>query len=249
MKRDDLIDIDEKSLPNVTLTEEQKDKLRKSFRKSLKRFNENNFIIPIDSSPENIKRIEDNLGTNKDDIIHGVKHARVLKELSLEAAIKDCQINDDSIVLKKFFQMGAGMEAKDATPSLLTGVFYCYIIVSKDLFISYSFDNHFRFLSKRTIPIKEIESVGLSSDYKNNLKLTNENLIINITHKCKEQVSGFWLASKNPNDSYDLIEMKNLLLNLGVNHFIPRFFEPGMVFYMFFMGFFVFIMLMNTFSN
>ena len=100
-------------------------------------------------------------------------------------------------------------------------------------------DHFFRFLRKRTIPIKEIDSVGISSEYRKNLNFTNETLVINIDHTSKEQVSSFWLTSKNPKDSSDLIELKNILINLGVKPYIQKIFTPLFAFYIFFMIVFV----------
>ncbi|WP_143316625.1 hypothetical protein [Clostridium sp. HBUAS56017] len=225
MSKKDLIDVDERSLPNVFLSDNQKNRIKKSLYKNIKRFTENNYGLKIDNSLENIKRMEEKLGSKKDDVIHGVKHARVLKELALEAARKDCPLKDEEILCQKFFQIGTGMENRDATLSIFYSVFYCQIYISKDYFISYSFDNFFRLQHRRIIPIKYIQSVGISKLDKNRLKLSRDNLIIDIDYWSNENVTTYYLIGT----MLDMIEVRNLLMNLGARPFIHKRFSVGRI--------------------
>ncbi|MDS0525548.1 hypothetical protein NNC19_07655 [Clostridium sp. SHJSY1] len=225
MNKKDLIDIDENKLPNISLSEEQINRIKKSLYKNIKRFTENNYELKTDISLENIKRIEANLGDRKDDIIHGVKHARVLKELALQATRKDCTIKDKKIICDKFFQIGAGMENKDATLSIFYSVFYCQIYISKDYFISYSFDNFYRLQHRRIIPMKYIKAAGISRMDKDRLKLSSDNLIIDIDYRSNENLSTYYLVGKMD----DMVEVKDLLITLGAKPFNHKRFSIGRI--------------------
>jgi hypothetical protein len=248
MNKKDLIDVNESNLPNVSLSKEQKNRIKKSLYKNIKRFTENNFGLKVDTSLENIIRIEEKLGDKKDDVIHGVKHARVLKELALEAARKDCPLKDEEIISQKFFQIGTGMENKDSTLSIFYSVFYCQIYISKDYFISYSFDNFYRLQYRRIIPIKYINSVGISNKTKDRLKLSRDNLIIDIDYWSNENVTTYYLI----NTMSDMIEVQDLLINLGAKPFRHKRFSAGRIagilFYSFFalIGIYYFIQLLSS---
>lgn len=225
MKKKDLIDIDENNLPDISLSDEQINRIKKSLYKNIKRFTENNHELKIDTSLENIKKVEDKLGDKKDDVIHGVKHARVLKELALEAARKDCPLKDEEILCQKFFRVGTGMENRDATLSIFHSVFYCQIYISRDYLISYSFDNFFRLQHRRAIPMKYIKSVGISNLDKDRLKLLRENLIIDVDYWSNENLTTYYLVGTMP----DMIEVRDLLINLGAKPFIHKKFSLGRI--------------------
>lgn len=225
MNKKDLIDIDENNLPDISLSEEQINRIKKSLYKNIKRFTENNYELKIDTSIKNIKRIEDTLGDKKDDVIHGVKHALVLKELALEASHKDCPLKDEEILCQKFFQIGAGMENKDATLSVFYSVFYCQIYISKDYLISYSFDNFFRLQYRRIIPMKYIKSVGISNLDKDRLKLSRDNLIIDVDYRSNENLTTYYLVGPMS----DMIEVRDLLINLGATPFVHNRFSMGRI--------------------
>ena len=222
MDKDDLIDIDESKLPNVNLTVKQKERIRREMIFSLTRFRENNHELPIDTSPENIKAIEDALGDSKNHVIHGVKNARVLKALALQAANKDCPIKKEALICDKFFLIGTGMEAKDAVVSYLYSVFYCQVFLSKDMMVTYSFDNYFRLQYKRVIPIKDIRSVGITNITKDKMKLSRDNLLIDICSSSKSGVSTYYLVNANIKESSDIHELRQILFSLGIPPYKPR---------------------------
>lgn len=219
MKKFDLIDIDETALPDVNLSEDQKNSIRTKMKLNFNRFIEGNSSLSIDTSYENISRIEEELGETKNETLHSIKYANVLKELVLEAIEKDCPFKDDEILHKQFLYLGAGSEY-DNIPAVWTNTpFYCQVYITNKTLLVYTLDNYFRLIIKRELPISDINSVGLTYKDCDGLKLSNENLIIKINSKKYPDFFGYYLLDKNPKDSSKLEKIKDLLISLGVKNY------------------------------
>lgn len=65
MKKFDLIDIDEENLPDVNLSDDQKTNIKDRIELRLNSFLKNNSKLDIDSSTDNIYKIEKRLGNKK----------------------------------------------------------------------------------------------------------------------------------------------------------------------------------------
>lgn len=232
MKKYELIDFDEKSLPDVNLNENQKTKIKNSLNYTLNKFHLFNPNIKIDISQLKTDEIQTLLDSSKYKNKHGIKNANLLKRFVLEAIEKDINLNSKDILYKKFLQAGAGSEYS-GPPTFLKyrGTFYYQLYIINDGLIIYSLDDYFRVINKNIIKINEIKSVQLSNKDFDNLKLDNTNLILEIDPDTSHCFSSYFFVDENPKDTSALKEIKDILLNLGISEYKPKKFSLPIVIY------------------
>lgn len=237
MTKFDLIDIDESKLPDVTLSDNQKNSIKKKMKLNLKRFIEGNLNLDIDTSDENILKIEENLGDKKNQTLHSIKYANVLKEIVLAAIEKDCPFTNEEILYKGFLHLGGGSEFENLPAVWTNNPFYCQVYLTNKELLIYTLDNYFRLVAKRQLPIQDIEGVAVTDKDSDGLKYSHKNLILGVNSKTYTSLSGYQLVDENPKDTSNLEKIKYLLITLGVKEYIPKKITSASIIYIIFYTF------------
>lgn len=221
MDKYELIDIDEESLADVTLSNEQKESLKKSLNFTLNWCFVNNTDLDIDFSPSNIYSTYLSLGPERDYTIHLVKNAKVLQKLIISAFNKKFTPKNEQVLSSKFLNVGAGMEFNDVAPYWGETLFYHQMYITPKNIYLYSFSNTFKTINEQLIPIEKIETVYLSNSYKDNMKFSNVNLVIQLKDTPSSS-NKLYFVSDNPKDSKDIQDILSTLLSLNVPNTIPK---------------------------
>lgn len=225
MSKFDLIDIDEENLPNVNLSDAQKQYIKKRLESKLNRFLKQNSKLDIDASTDNIREIGKKLGQKKYSTVHMISHANFLRELVTDAIDKDCPLNPDEILYKKALRRGAGNEFNDIASNWPDHPFYYQIYISKDKFLIYTLNYELKLLDTRELKLTDIESTCISDQPYSGYfttKFTNNNLIISTKENIFPYPKIYYLVDDNPKDLTSLKEIESLLLSLGIKKFIPK---------------------------
>lgn len=72
------------------------------------------------------------------------------------------------------------MEFNDIAPYWGETLFYYQMYITHKNIYLYSFSNTFKAINEQIIPIEKIETVYLSNSYKDNMKFSNVNLVIQL---------------------------------------------------------------------
>ena len=211
MKKFEPIDIDESKLPNVELSDEQKEAIKKNLKANINRFVQGNPGLDLNLSNENLLEIENKLKNRTNATMYTVKNANVFKELLLQAIEKDCPLSKDDILYSAFLYADA-----DCSAIWGNNAFYNQLYISKNMIIIYAIDNYFRIIDTFKLPISDITSVGIS--YKNSYGLPSKHpiLAIRINSGTCPNNSGFYLVDENLSDSSKLEKVKETLIKIGV---------------------------------
>ncbi|MGL5087399.1 MAG: hypothetical protein ACRC68_17060, partial [Clostridium sp.] len=89
-------------LPDVNITEQQKEKARKKFFNAIDSLKKVNGDLNIDITKEEVLELKNALGSRSEDYLNGVKHGRVLREVALNAT-RDEVINKHGEIIKEVF--------------------------------------------------------------------------------------------------------------------------------------------------
>ncbi|MDB2117134.1 hypothetical protein [Clostridium paraputrificum] len=221
MDKYELIDIDEESLADVTLSNEQKENLKNSLNFTLNWCFVNNTDLDIDFSPSNIYSTYLSLGPERDCTIHLIKNAKVLQKIVISAFNKKFTPKNEQVLSSKFLNIGAGMEFNDVAPYWGETLFYHQMYITPKNIYLYSFSNTFKTINEQIIPIEKIETVYLSNSYKDNMKFSNVNLVIQLKDTPSSS-NKLYFVSDNPKDHKDIQDILSTLLSLNVPNTIPK---------------------------
>ena len=221
MNKYELIDIDEESLADVTLSNEQKESLKKSLKFTLNWCFVNNTDLDIDFSPSNIYSTYLSLGPERDYTIHLIKNAKVLQKLVISAFNKKFTPKNEEVISSKFLNIGAGMEFNDIAPYWGETLFYYQMYITHKNIYLYSFSNTFKAINEQIIPIEKIETVYLSNSYKDNMKFSNVNLVIQLKDTPLSS-NKLYFVSDDPKDPKDIQDILSTLLSLNIPNTLPK---------------------------
>lgn len=215
MKDYELIDIDENSLPDVSLSQEQINKIKATITFHLSMCIENIKDLDIDYSFKNIISVYDSLGKERDFTIHGVKYAKVFEKLIIPAFDKKYSPSDENLIFKYFGSPG-GIEV-NWSPLWSDILYYCQIYITKTHLIIYYFDYIFKLVKSYEIPIEEVKNVSFKRTIHLYWNITYECLKIDIKSTNDTFPRSIDLVMKK-NNLESLNNLKNSLVSLGVSN-------------------------------
>lgn len=230
----DLIEINEKELPKVNLSEEQKERIRKFLKSTLRPYVENKRDnVPVDLSLKNIIKVTKNLGNETDDLLFYVKGGKVLRDLVVEALDKESSIPQDELVYKTLLYTFDDYSYKVAPLAFSNTAIAHRIYVTKNKILFYNLDNYFRLIDITTVPIKYIKTSFIAdksirdfTEFSRNTlfiefnKLGNDDLTIPSEYMLR--------GDKNHNDA-ELNEFLDVLKSLGVKNYRKLKFPIGKI--------------------
>ncbi|MGL5353463.1 MAG: hypothetical protein ACRDA5_09065 [Clostridium sp.] len=149
------------NVPKLIVTDEQKNKVRKNLFKSIESLKERNKELNINISEEGIMDIKNALGEKAEDYLNGVKHGRVLRDVTLKA------VRDE--VISKYGEVEHETFATNAYGTtnigfMAGGALYFKIFITKEKLITYSFSEFYKVVDKVEVKIKNIKGAGLYED-------------------------------------------------------------------------------------
>ncbi|WP_411167877.1 hypothetical protein ACH36K_12095 [Clostridium sp. MB05] len=214
MKDYELTDIDENSLPDVSLSQEQINKIKAAVTFHLSICIENSKDLDIDYSFKNIISVYNSLGKERDLTIHYVKYAKVFEKLIIPAFDKKYSPSDEDLIFKYF---GCPSAYVLTFPPLWNDMhYYCQIYITKSHLIIYYFNHIFKMVRNYEIPIEEVKNVSFNKtdEY---LNISNEYLKIDIksTNDTFPREINLLMKKSNPES---LNNLKNSLVSLGVSN-------------------------------
>ncbi|MGL4109227.1 hypothetical protein [Clostridium sp. LP20] len=221
MNKFDPIDIEESKLPEVSLTEEQKKKIRSSIKINLNRCIKSNSDLDIDTSLNNIYSIYNSLGPERDKTLHLTQNAKVIQKLVLDAFDKKYCPTENELLLKKFLNVGAGNESVTLPAVWSKTPFYAQLYLTKSQLTLHYLDNLFRTVDSYNIPISKITNAYLSNIHEDNCYFSNVNLCIEVNNR-NVTIPEFHLVSETPSNTTDIEEVLTKLQSLGVPSFKPN---------------------------
>ncbi|MPM20219.1 hypothetical protein SDC9_66648 [bioreactor metagenome] len=216
MKDYELIDIDQNSLPDVSLSQEQINKIKATITFHLSMCIESIKDLDIDYSFKNIISVYDSLGKERDLTIHGVKYAKVFEKLIIPAFDKKYSPSDENLIFKYFGSPGSFVS--NWSPLWSDILHYCQIYITKTHLIIYYFNYIFKMVKSYKIPIKEVKNVSFKKTI-NDLywNITDEYLKIDIKSTNDTFPRDINLVVKK-NNLESLNNLKNSLVSLGVSN-------------------------------
>lgn len=206
MRKYELSEIDESSLPNVSLDSDQLKKITNALKINLSDSITENKNLDVDTSLNNISYIYENLGSEKDKVIHGVKYAKVLQELIIPAFDNKYSPSSEDLIYKKFCMLGRTSESKSCPPSWRESPFYIQVYITKDSLIIYYFNHIFKMIEEFNIPIKDVKNA-----YIHNITSDPYDYHLNITIKSNKYPSFVGINILNdetntPNEILDIFK-------------------------------------------
>lgn len=194
------ITIDE--LPNISITDKQKNKARNELFGIIKELKERNNKFNISISETEILNISNGLGDELDKYLDGVKHGRLLREVALKA------INNEVISKYKEIEKEAFINNGYSYKESMTGwkyeeIMYYKMYITKDTLIVYGLTELYKIVEKIEVSIKDIKSAGLYKDNKYHIEFSNK--IIYLGHT----------STKGKNELENII---NIIKNSGTKN-------------------------------
>lgn len=164
------ITIDE--LPNINITYNQKNKVRNKLFKIIDELKKRNNKFSINISEADILDISNGLGDDLDKYLDGVKHGRLLREVSLKSVNDEitCKYKE---ILGETFVKNAYIYQESMTGWKYEETMYYKIYITKDTIIVYEFTESYKIIEKLEVRIKDIKSSGLYKDNKYNIEFSN----------------------------------------------------------------------------
>ncbi|MGL5353461.1 MAG: hypothetical protein ACRDA5_09055 [Clostridium sp.] len=150
-------------LPDVDITDEQKEKARKRLFKAIDSLKKVNGDLNIDITKEEVLDLKNALGSRSEDYLNGVKHGRVLREVALNAT-RDDVINKYGEIIKEVFANNT--YGTTSVGWMHGGILYFKIYATKDALITYSFNEFYKVVNKRETKFMDIECAGTHVDKK-----------------------------------------------------------------------------------
>lgn len=145
-------------LPDIDITEEQKDTAKKRIFKSVEALKKRNKELSINISKQEVLEISDYLGEKCEDYLNGVKHGRVLREVALKACNLEVINKYEEIVTEVFTINGNGNGNNIGW--MVGGILYFKIYITLDKLIIYSFNEFYKVLNKVEINLDEVKGAG-----------------------------------------------------------------------------------------
>lgn len=151
------------NLPDVSITEEQKNNARRKLFKSIEELKNRNKDLDINVSPTGVLEIVDSLGDRSEDYLNGVKYGRVLREVALKAVHEEV-LSEYTNIKGEAFVINANGTTNIGWGS--GGALYFKIYLTDNKLITYSFTEFYKIIDKVVVDIKDVIGAG---KYKGNI--------------------------------------------------------------------------------
>lgn len=173
-------------LPDVNITDEQKAKARKKLFEAIDSLKERNSNLNIDITQAEVLDLSNALGSRSEDYLNGVKHGRVLREVTLKATRDE--------VLSKYGDILSEVFANNTSGTtdlgwMSGGILYLKIYITKDKLIYYGFNEFYKVVNKYEANIKDIEGAGVHTAEKYYIECADKTIYLGYTlEKTKEDL-------------------------------------------------------------
>lgn len=207
------IEFNEKDLPDVELDNSQIKNILTSLTINISDSIQAHKDLEIDTSLSNILKIYNDLGSDKDTMLHNVKYAKVLENLIIPAFNKKYSPHSEDLILSKFCMIGTNNSVKNTPPSWQEIPFYVQIYITKNVLYLYYFNHIYKLINTHILPISDIKnasiiiSSSLSSDYYLDIFIKSSKYptlvginIINSPDKIVDEISDALLSLGVPNN-------------------------------------------------
>ncbi|MGL5087392.1 MAG: hypothetical protein ACRC68_17025 [Clostridium sp.] len=171
------ITIDE--LPNISITEIQKNKARDKIFTIIKELKERNNKFSINICNAEIIDISNGLGDDLDKYLDGVKHGRLLRAVALKSVNNEV-VNKYKEIVGEAFAKNGYIYKESMTGWKHDETMYYKIYITKDTLIVYGFTETYKIVDKIEVSIKDIKSAGLYKENKYHIEFSNR--IIYLAH-------------------------------------------------------------------
>lgn len=253
----DIIEIDEKALPNVELSHNQKERLKNTLRATIKPYLENKKDnVNVDLSLQNLIKITDNLGDETDEVLNYVKGGKLLRDLVLEALDKYLPIKKEDLVYKTLLYTLKDYSFKVASIGFSNTAVAHRIYVTKDELFFYNLDSYFRVIDITKIPINYIKTAFISDkSIRDFMEFSRNTLFIEFNKLGRNDLSipsKIILIGADGHNTPDLVAFLDILKSLGVKNFRKTKFPFGKILFWLMnisLGILFIIFLINFFSN
>ncbi|WP_066870565.1 hypothetical protein [Clostridium mediterraneense] len=194
MKKDDsfldkIEDFSKIDLPDVEISDLEKEKIKMNARKVLDGLKERNKEMNFTITEEEVLKIKRNLISIGKENINGVKDAGVMKEIVEKTMVEE--------LANKKIERSLRVNVRPMG-YYYGSVAYYYLYLTADELIYYGFDFNYLLLNKETISIKDIQSAGLASSdgddkediipyYENIIELKDKSIAMIIHNREKQK--------------------------------------------------------------
>lgn len=219
-----LVEINDKDLPDINLTEEQKRRIKTVIKFAINPYLKNNFDnVNADFSLRNIIRIVNNLGDEADDILNYARNGKVLRDIVIERLDKDCPIPKDKLIYKTLLYSFNDYTFKALSIGFSKQAIAYRVYVTEDKLLFYNLDNYFRVIDTTTIPIKYIKTAFISNkSIRDFMEFSRNTLFIEFNKLGKNDLSipkKYMLIGSIEHNDEDLNNFLEVLKSLKVeNH-------------------------------
>lgn len=167
-------------LPNISITDKQKNKAKNELFKIIKDLKERNNKFNINISESEIIDISNGLGDDLDKYLDGIKHGRLLREVALKA-VNDEVISKHKEISSEVFVNNGYIYKESMTGWKYEETMYYKIYITKENLIVYGFTELYKIVDKIEVNIKDIKSAGLYKDNKYYIEFSNRIIYLGYT--------------------------------------------------------------------
>lgn len=214
MSKYELIDIDENSLPPISLSYNELNLVTYNLLENIDKLSKVNDKVNINTDMHNVLNSISSVDTNCPSTLHGVKNANILKDLVVQAIENDLNISDKDILFKEFFLTGGGKE--HSIPSsyyFVGGSYYYQVYLTRTELIIFALNEDFKLINNWRIPIKNIEDAAVLDTNLDGDKLDYKYLITHVNIP-NTNITSFYFVAKsylNPNSLETFVETLKIL--------------------------------------
>ncbi|MGL5149916.1 MAG: hypothetical protein ACRC7N_04990 [Clostridium sp.] len=223
MKDIELIDIDEESLPKISLSDEELSTLSGVLINRIKKFQSDNSTLIVDTSPTKVGKIVKELGAKAKEKKLSVEYFNVLKELVVWGIENQNTINEEDIIFKGFLYSAASHQPYlPATWANIRYYYYMYL-TNKDLTV-YSLDAFCKVIEKRIIPLNTIVFAEIIDRDPDGTELFAPQLMIRLDPSYHSNAISLYLylLGEKASDTTVINELEKLLKERTTNSYKRR---------------------------
>ncbi len=153
-------DFTEEDLYGEGLSEKEIMKTKKNMVKILKLIKDLNKELNIEIDLEDILKIRKELGEESEVIEYGVRNARLLKKIVLDAIDKEVKNQDIEIIDELFIPTQIAIPGRVDTVALHGCTYFYKMYLTNHNLIIYSLSDKYELIKKRSLNFDELQSIG-----------------------------------------------------------------------------------------
>lgn len=230
MAKYELITIDEDTLENVSLTEDELNSINSKLLKQIENLSKSNPKLNLNTSLPNICE-SISITKNPSSSHHGIANENILIDLILKAIEADMQLPPEDILFKGFFLAGGGNEFKLTIINPAGFSYYYQVYQTKTDLIVYSLGLHFNPINKCTIPLTSIKSASIFDTLPDGKKIGHNCLTLKLNPKFDLYINSYQFVSLNTKDDTLLNKFLSSLREKEVAPIIRKISKTTIYFY------------------